>query len=535
MGKGKYVQIDDVGSQGSVDENSLSFKFAEFHRRLADISTKQEAFSAKFFILKEDFKNMIHFLKSVHKKIDMLLSRPPPKDCHDVEEYDNEEDAEIEEASHGDEDDVEDDGENEDDGNGEGDSGNDVELSIEDDDAIMAGLKAQSYVLVPYDLQSEPSANLDKVLGRPYCGCGHVKVENFVNVDEITPPIERRILKLGLHLQSLYAQQLSSSSKPTVVTSKVKGLCALQQSVVDDVNDDDEKAFHALFKSGLLKRPTKDMNGHFLYFAPADNKLEPGFDFGYEFVQRKMWFHSLLHWDQFLSDFSKHSTTTNIKITTTDCYFNSSIRSLHGKYVSMNEQMSLVHPKHQIAHFIKGKRLRCGTHWSQADHVLLLVHIKIVSHWVMGRLDMKFRIIYLYNSLRTPKYETASLLALEPYSVMFPLFFSLLGVYDELPYTLPASVNPTAPFPIVNSEVLLEQVDNDCGAFVAAFAEYFIEGKNILVDFDVEEYRLRLSVLLYKFGLMKQVENVESELESPPKPPKKTKAKARGKAKAKAK
>uniref|UniRef100_A0A803Q0U0 DUF1985 domain-containing protein n=1 Tax=Cannabis sativa TaxID=3483 RepID=A0A803Q0U0_CANSA len=269
MGKGKYAQIDDVGSQGSVDENSLSFKFVKFHRRLADIYAKQKAFSAKFFILKEDFKNMMHSLESVHKKIDMLLSRPPPKDSHDVEEYDNEEDAEIEEASQGDEDNVKDDGE---------DDGDNEEGVTEDVSQGEKMIIKQSYALVLYDPQSATSANLDKVLGRPYCRCGQcVAVENFVNVDEITPPIERRIPKLGLHLQSPYAQQLSSSSKPTVVTSKVKGLCALQQSVVDDVNDDDEKAFDALFKSGSLKRPTKNMNGHFLYFAPADNKLDSEF------------------------------------------------------------------------------------------------------------------------------------------------------------------------------------------------------------------------------------------------------------------
>ncbi|KAF4366727.1 hypothetical protein F8388_020089 [Cannabis sativa] len=225
------------------------------------------------------------------------------------------------------------------------------------------------------------------------------------------------------------------------------------------------------------------MNGRFLYFVPPDNKLKP---------ESKVFY------------CNKHE----------DFYFNSSIRSLHEKYVSMNEQISLVHPKHQIAHFIKDKRLRCGTRWNQANHVLLLVQIKTVSHWVMGRLDMKSRIIYLYNSLRTPKYEAASLLALEPYSIMLSLFFSLLGVYNELPYTLPASMNPTAPFPIVNVEVLPEQVDNDCGAFVAALAEYFIEGKNILANIDVK--------------------NVESEPESPLKSPKKTKAKVRGKAKAKA-
>ncbi|KAM6590928.1 hypothetical protein CsatA_013533 [Cannabis sativa] len=120
-------------------------------------------------------------------------------------------------------------------GSGEGDSGNDVEVSkdvvndekkekvdddffkgysqlpVEDDDVVTAGLKVvakfqQLYALVPYDPQSTTSSNL-------------------------TP----------------YAQQLSSSSKVAVVTSKVKGLCALQQLIVDDVNDDDEKAFDAWF------------------------------------------------------------------------------------------------------------------------------------------------------------------------------------------------------------------------------------------------------------------------------------------------
>ncbi|KAF4366726.1 hypothetical protein F8388_020088 [Cannabis sativa] len=85
------------------------------------------------------------------------------------------------------------------------------QLPVEDDDVVTAGLKVvakfqQLYALVPYDPQSTTSSNL-------------------------TP----------------YAQQLSSSSKVAVVTSKVKGLCALQQLIVDDVNDDDEKAFDAWF------------------------------------------------------------------------------------------------------------------------------------------------------------------------------------------------------------------------------------------------------------------------------------------------
>uniref|UniRef100_A0A803QBV1 Ubiquitin-like protease family profile domain-containing protein n=1 Tax=Cannabis sativa TaxID=3483 RepID=A0A803QBV1_CANSA len=62
----------------------------------------------------------------------------------------------------------------------------------------------------------------------------------------------RSLLLLRGELQSPYAQQLSSSFKVVVVTSKVKILCALEQSVVDDVNDEDEKAFDAWFKSASV-------------------------------------------------------------------------------------------------------------------------------------------------------------------------------------------------------------------------------------------------------------------------------------------
>ncbi|KAF4351202.1 hypothetical protein G4B88_023213 [Cannabis sativa] len=302
----------------------------------------------------------------------------------------------IEKVSHEDEDDVEDDdedeGENEEGENEESDNEENEEgysqLPVEDDDVVMAGLKAiakfyQSYALVPYDPQLVSSTNLDltSVVNIEESD-PNVAVENFIDIDEVTPPVERRILKPGLHLQSPYAKQLSSSSKPTIVTSK------------------------------------EGYEWSFLYFVPANNKLEPAEDV--VSLKKK----------------AKYSTATNMKITTTYCYFNSSIR--------------------------------------------------------------------------TPKYEAASLLSLEPYSVFMMSFL-----------TLPAFVNPTTHFTIVNAEALPEQVDNDCGAFVADFAEYFIEGKNISANFDVEEYRLIKAFC---------VENVESEPESPPKSPKKTTAKARGKA-----
>ena len=53
----------------------------------------------------------------------------------------------------------------------------------------------------------------------------------------------------------------------------------------------------------------------------------------------------------------------------------------------------------------------------------------------------------------------------------------------------------------------------DCGAFVTAFAEYFIHGKEIPKDFDVEVYSFRLVLLLYRYGMRKVHGEVVSDSE----------------------
>ena len=71
---------------------------------------------------------------------------------------------------------------------------------------------------------------------------------------------------------------------------------------------------------------------------------------------------------------------------------------------------------------------------------------------------------------------------------------------------------------------------SDCGVFVASFAEYFVDGKEIpSSNFYVEDHRSRLAVLFYSYGKMKQDENVASETEVAKKSPKKIAQKLKGK------
>ncbi|KAM6586584.1 hypothetical protein CsatA_009189 [Cannabis sativa] len=50
--------------------------------------------------------------------------------------------------------------------------------------------------------------------------------------------------------------------------------------------------------------------------------------------------------------------------------------------------------------------------------------------------------------------------------------------------------------------------NSDCGAFVAAFAEFFIHGKDVPGNFDIEVYHTRLAALFFSYGQRKNDESI---------------------------
>ena len=44
---------------------------------------------------------------------------------------------------------------------------------------------------------------------------------------------------------------------------------------------------------------------------------------------------------------------------------------------------------------------------------------------------------------------------------------------------------------------------SDCGAFIAAYAEHIVYGKNIESTFDIEVYQSRVTYSLYSYGMKK--------------------------------
>ncbi|KAF4404842.1 hypothetical protein G4B88_006228 [Cannabis sativa] len=138
------------------------------------------------------------------------------------------------------------------------------------------------------------------------------------------------------------------------------------------------------------------------------------------------------------------------------------------------------------------------------------------SHWILGRLNIEERRVYMYNSLSTAMKDSAAIKACQPFAVLLPHFFALFDEFKK--ENKPICLDP---FEVVKVDGLPQQTSNDCGCFVASFAEYFIDMKPIPPIFDVEKHRDRLAVLFYKYARMKEVEFIDSEDEAPPKGPKK--------------
>ncbi|KAM6560944.1 hypothetical protein CsatA_030183 [Cannabis sativa] len=375
------------------------------------------------------------------------------------------------------------------------------QLEIDDNQVVLAGLEAVGKIHVPApnsDVVGQKSAALhtdeetedtdfdtpllDKKKRAPALKSPFV---DFGSADVGSTPME--LMSLG--------SQSAGDDRDFKMVTYVKGLYALNDAFVDPVSLEIEAKFDAWIGQGLLKYPRLGhMNTIFYY------------------LRKK----------------GKYSSAVTLNFATTDCLFDDSIQALYHKYnkaKSMKTKMSHIHAAHPIAHYIRGLRIRCSKPWYEADHVLFIINLRRESHWVFGRLDLNEGILFLYNSLRTAKMNVAARNAMKAYSVLLPLFFDLLGFWKNRSHAPALGSDPTAPLRIVEISGLPSQQKNDCGAYVTAFAEFFIHGKDVPADFDIEVYCTRLAALFFSYGQRKIDESIDSEDEKQSKSSKASKLK----------
>ncbi|XP_070005764.1 uncharacterized protein [Nicotiana sylvestris] len=188
------------------------------------------------------------------------------------------------------------------------------------------------------------------------------------------------------------------------------------------------------------------------------------------------------------------------------------------EFLEKNRDMNLITETDPIVEYILGYFLRCNVPWSTVDEIIFPINLSDKWHWILARLSFIDLHIYVYDSMSGARQNSAVRRSVESYSVLLPYFLHRIGFWDtkENPMGIPAN----DPFEIHVVDGLPTQdntcylVCSDCGVYVAAFAEYIIQGSNIPKAIDIDGIRNRYGILLWDYGVKKQRGYATSDDES---------------------
>ncbi|XP_062099049.1 uncharacterized protein LOC133804966 [Humulus lupulus] len=164
-------------------------------------------------------------------------------------------------------------------------------------------------------------------------------------------------------------------------------------------------------------------------------------DYSFVKIYEKMWFYKLQTCGEDLMDTHinvcfyylrkkiKLIDGLNKRVTTTDSWFDATIKGLYDNFVAAKCDSSNIRFDNLISYYIIGEYLFCNTPWVDVDHVLFPVHVKVQLHWVFIHFSIKSRMLTVYNSLTGKKNESIALPYVNAYSVVLPYFLDFLDFY----------------------------------------------------------------------------------------------------------
>ncbi|KAM6555683.1 hypothetical protein CsatB_002702 [Cannabis sativa] len=215
----------------------------------------------------------------------------------------------------------------------------------------------------------------------------------------------------------------------------------------------------------------------------------------------------------------KQDQSLNQRITTTDCVFDQLIFSEYNKFLENHSNPSTINFDSVISRYILGEYLFSNTAWVFTDHVLIIVHVKDQSHWILIHFSIKDRMLNVYNSLSGLRNQNKALPHVKAYSVMLPYFLEFLNFYASRPDLSmevgPYSVGIREPINYTFIKGLPTQKKSDCGVFVIKFADLFINGKINEIPQNMADriatYRDDLAVSLFTHAWRKQIGGYQTE------------------------
>ncbi|OIT32908.1 hypothetical protein A4A49_58390 [Nicotiana attenuata] len=259
---------------------------------------------------------------------------------------------------------------------------------------------------------------------------------------ETTPAVLTRKRRPAAVKQSPYRNDWQSGVSAVGGSSKViKGRFPFVNDISETVNFKLTTAFSNFVEANMQLGECVFVSME--VYLPADQKLEPCFDFGVEQIDDKMFFHTLNYSGRPLSSShlniifyylrkkAKHGINMPIKVTTTDTLFNNIIQRVFKEFVKGGKQDHLIDRSDDIMQYMKGFRMHCNTPWHQVDHVLFPINLAEIWHWILGCVSFHKRCFYVYDSLRSRKHKKAIQKMAEAYAVLIPLFLVSIEFYNQ--------------------------------------------------------------------------------------------------------
>ncbi|KAF3655781.1 hypothetical protein FXO38_14517, partial [Capsicum annuum] len=231
--------------------------------------------------------------------------------------------------------------------------------------------------------------------------------------------------------------------------------------------------------------------------------------------RKSEWFYSLATCGQPLNDThldtifyymkkkAKYEPNIVVKFTTTDFVFRNKIDALYHDFMENKKDFSAIPVKHEVDEYIRGFYCDANMSWNKVDYVLFPVYVprekSELGHWILGVFDFTDWCIYVYDSNRTRLGDKVVQKVMLHYKILTPYFLKKVNFY--LKKGIVKSENDTLPMKMVDE--LPQKTQCDCRAFICAFAEYVIHGRDIPKEIDIGHVHMRYGALLWDYGKRK--------------------------------
>ncbi|KAH0698865.1 hypothetical protein KY284_013080 [Solanum tuberosum] len=286
------------------------------------------------------------------------------------------------------------------------------------------------------------------------------------NKKKVTPKKRGRKKNPGKLITSPYTQHFESGGTLCVTRQFFKTKHPFSYATGGDNESNLIDSFTNWLYMGTKKRGKKP-------YTDALNVISPAFELGICNVAERHWFFKFAHSRQEWCD-------ENYKVKDSD----------------------------DIARYIYGRRLLASTSWDKVDYIFFPLNIKEGCHWMFVVFDIGQRSLEVYDSFPARdevNFEVKNIV--EMISIVLPYYLSVVKFYDKRP-----ELKITPKYSGIDQ---LEKIE-DCGVFVAAFAEFVSNGQHILnqqVKTDI--LRKRFGAILWEYARRKQASDLQSEDERP--------------------